>query len=234
MRGFIAPASNADVYTSANLSGRGPSICCRRPFCRLKAPLGLSLLRCAPQTRILLCKILVGNTQTRELHPVDAGCAIASLIRSNSSQPYIIAHTPDQDVKCRSGHLHLRKQPLHDSFVLVIAAPYSSAPDSCPHGRMSQVHLTILQRASWRSRSWISRSGAGSGSPSCLWFLLQNRCASPCLMEHDCPVRGVVSNRGRNIEAFGSLHRLKTSSAPSRFSANFRSTLFSAVPSVKT
>jgi hypothetical protein len=64
----------------------------------------------------LRCKILVGNTQTRELHPMDAGCAIASLIRSNSSQPYIIAHTPDQDVKCRSGHLHLRKQPLHDSF----------------------------------------------------------------------------------------------------------------------
>ena len=64
----------------------------------------------------LRCKILVGSTQTLELHPVDADCAIASLIRSNSSQPYIIAHTPDQDVKCRSGHLHLRKQPLHDSF----------------------------------------------------------------------------------------------------------------------
>ena len=30
-----------------NLSGQSPSICCRRPFCRLKAPLGLSLLRCA-------------------------------------------------------------------------------------------------------------------------------------------------------------------------------------------
>ena len=56
------------------------------------------------------------ESQTLELHPVDAGCAIASLIRSNSSQPYIIAHTPDQDVKYRSGHLHLRKQPLHDSF----------------------------------------------------------------------------------------------------------------------
>lgn len=64
----------------------------------------------------LRCKILVGNTQTLELHPVDADCAIASLIRSNLSQPYIIAHTPDQDIKCRSGHLHLRKQPLHDSF----------------------------------------------------------------------------------------------------------------------
>ena len=34
-----------------NLSGRGPSICYRRLFCRLKAPLGLSLLRCASQTR---------------------------------------------------------------------------------------------------------------------------------------------------------------------------------------
>jgi hypothetical protein len=31
------------------------------------------LLRCAPQTRILLCKILVGDTQTLELHPLDAG-----------------------------------------------------------------------------------------------------------------------------------------------------------------
>jgi hypothetical protein len=27
---------------------------------------------------ILLCKILVGNTQTRELHPVDAGYVMAS------------------------------------------------------------------------------------------------------------------------------------------------------------
>ena len=34
-----------------NLSGQGPSICYRRPFCRLKAPLGLSLLRGASQTR---------------------------------------------------------------------------------------------------------------------------------------------------------------------------------------
>jgi len=30
---------------------------------------------------ILLCKILVGNTQTLELHRTDAGCAIASLNR---------------------------------------------------------------------------------------------------------------------------------------------------------
>ena len=41
-----------------NLSGRGPSICYRRPRCRLKAPLGLSLLRCAnavpPQTLLMV------------------------------------------------------------------------------------------------------------------------------------------------------------------------------------
>jgi hypothetical protein len=75
LRGFIVVASRADVYTSANLLGQGPSICCRRPFCRLKAPLGLSLLRCAPQTRILLCKMLVGKSQTLELHPLDADLA---------------------------------------------------------------------------------------------------------------------------------------------------------------
>ena len=44
---FIAPLRCAN----ANLSGRAPPSCCARPFCRLKAPLGLSLLRCAVQTR---------------------------------------------------------------------------------------------------------------------------------------------------------------------------------------
>ena len=38
-------------HVNANLSGRAPPSCCARPFCRLKAPLGLSLLRCAAQTR---------------------------------------------------------------------------------------------------------------------------------------------------------------------------------------
>ena len=35
---------------------------------------------------ILRCKILVGSTQTLELHPVDAGCAIASLNSSVAIQ----------------------------------------------------------------------------------------------------------------------------------------------------
>ena len=45
---FIVPLRS----TNANLSGRGPStLPAARPFGRLKAPLGLSLFRCAPQTR---------------------------------------------------------------------------------------------------------------------------------------------------------------------------------------
>ena len=39
------------VRANANLSGRAPPFCCARPFCRLKAPLGLLLLRYASQTR---------------------------------------------------------------------------------------------------------------------------------------------------------------------------------------
>ena len=42
-----------DSYTKRELVGAGPPppSCCARPFGRLKAPLGLSLLRCAAQTR---------------------------------------------------------------------------------------------------------------------------------------------------------------------------------------
>ena len=40
-----ALASFRSALVGACLSGQRPSICCRRPHCRLKAPLGLSLLR---------------------------------------------------------------------------------------------------------------------------------------------------------------------------------------------
>ena len=41
-----------DSYTKRELVGAGPlHLAYARPFCRLKAPLGLSLLRCASQTR---------------------------------------------------------------------------------------------------------------------------------------------------------------------------------------
>ena len=38
--------------------GKAPPSCCARPFCRLKSPLGDFI---ASQTRILLCKMLVGT-----------------------------------------------------------------------------------------------------------------------------------------------------------------------------
>ena len=38
--------------------GEAPPSCCARPFCRLKAPLGLSLFRFAPQTRIVYFFVL--------------------------------------------------------------------------------------------------------------------------------------------------------------------------------
>ena len=40
-----APLVKKRLERSAELIGATPSICLRRPLCRLKAPLGLSLLR---------------------------------------------------------------------------------------------------------------------------------------------------------------------------------------------
>ena len=48
---FSSPCEFPKCSCWVCLSGQRPSICCRRPRCRLKAPLGLSLLRCASQTR---------------------------------------------------------------------------------------------------------------------------------------------------------------------------------------
>ena len=56
-----------------NLSGRGPSICYRRPFCRLKAPLGLSLLRCAAQTRACLWQAEQAHHANNEKQEVPTG-----------------------------------------------------------------------------------------------------------------------------------------------------------------
>ena len=39
------------LHKNGTCRGEAPPSCCARPFCRLKAPLGLSLLRCASQTR---------------------------------------------------------------------------------------------------------------------------------------------------------------------------------------
>ena len=64
LRGFIAFASRADVYTTSasasNVSVYTNTIC--------------------------VAKRLLGSTQTLELHPMDAGCAIASLNSSAAIQ----------------------------------------------------------------------------------------------------------------------------------------------------
>ena len=50
------------LHKNGTCRGEAPPSRCARPFCRLKAPLGLSLLRCASQTR------------TFENTPLSAGC----------------------------------------------------------------------------------------------------------------------------------------------------------------
>ena len=57
---------------SGHLSGQRPSICCRRPRCRLKAPLGLSLLRCAAQTRACLWQAEQAHISGKEKQEVPA------------------------------------------------------------------------------------------------------------------------------------------------------------------
>ena len=60
--------------------GKAPPSCCARPFCRLKAPLGLSLLRSTAQTRTFentlisaACKKTQGKLWQKERGPDGAG-----------------------------------------------------------------------------------------------------------------------------------------------------------------
>ena len=54
------------VRANANLSGRAPPSCYARPFGRLKAPLGLSLLRFAAQTRTFENTLLSATCKKRQ------------------------------------------------------------------------------------------------------------------------------------------------------------------------
>ena len=75
---FLLHTDNADVKVcfvtdeivrvraNANLSGRAPPFCCARPFCRLKAPLGLSLLRSTAQTRTFENTLLSATCKKRQ------------------------------------------------------------------------------------------------------------------------------------------------------------------------
>ena len=49
--GLHSSTTHPILTQTGTCRGEAPPSCCARPFCRLKAPLGLSLLRCAVQTR---------------------------------------------------------------------------------------------------------------------------------------------------------------------------------------
>ena len=56
--GLHSSTTHPNFTQTRTCRGEAPPSCCARPFCRLKAPLGLSLLRFAAQTRttlFLLC-----------------------------------------------------------------------------------------------------------------------------------------------------------------------------------
>ena len=62
-----------DSYTKRELVGAGPlHLAYARPFGRLKAPLGLSLLRCASQTRACLWQAEQAHIATKEKQEVPA------------------------------------------------------------------------------------------------------------------------------------------------------------------
>ena len=61
------------ILLGSRLSGQRPSICCRSPRCRLKAPLGLSLLRCAAQTRACLWQTEQAHHANNEKQEVPDG-----------------------------------------------------------------------------------------------------------------------------------------------------------------
>ena len=70
-----------DSYTKRELVGAGPlHLAYARPFGRLKAPLGLSLLRCASQTRACLWQAEQAHISGKEKQEVPAGELPALLI----------------------------------------------------------------------------------------------------------------------------------------------------------
>ena len=77
--------------------GKAPPSCCARPFCRLKAPLGLSLLRCAAQTRTFentlisaACKKTQGKLWQKERGP-DGASPLDRIMRCSKISAAFIA-----------------------------------------------------------------------------------------------------------------------------------------------
>ena len=76
------------------MSGQRPSICYRRPLCRLKAPLGLSLLRCADAVppKTLLKTDEEELCQIDTIPPASAEASVRKQIaeRNNVSESYVV------------------------------------------------------------------------------------------------------------------------------------------------
>ena len=77
--------------------GKAPPSCCARPFCRLKAPLGLSLLRYASQTRTFentlisaACKKTQGKLWQKERGP-DGASPLDRMMRCSKISAAFIA-----------------------------------------------------------------------------------------------------------------------------------------------
>ena len=134
-----------------NLSGRGPSICYRRPFCRLKAPLGLSLLRCASQTRSMRFERSGRGQEPSRGHKFSI---LENVVLHRDFTSQTLASFPSDLV----GVALVGATPLH--LLSQTALPLKS-----PTGAFSCAAQT---RSHPKPCSWFAPDGANSNGVSCL------------------------------------------------------------------
>ena len=134
-----------------NLSGRGPSICYRRPFCRLKAPLGLSLLRCASQTRSMRFERSGRGQEPSRGHKFSI---LENLVFRRDFTSQTLSSFPSDLV----GVALVGATPLH--LLSQTALPLKS-----PTGAFSCAAQT---RSHPKPCSWFAPDGANSNGVSCL------------------------------------------------------------------
>ena len=99
-------------------------------------------MRLSIQTPILLCKILVGNTQTLELHPGDADYAIASLLKNKS--PFFDNHIGNRkkgqkERKCQNG---LERTTFFEKQTRKVLSMFLFIIDTAFH----QIHFSLFTR----------------------------------------------------------------------------------------
>ena len=134
-----------------NLSGRGPSICYRRPFCRLKAPLGLSLLRGASQTRSMRFERSGRGQEPSRGHKFSI---LENLVFRRDFTSQTLSSFPSDLV----GVALVGATPLH--LLSQTALPLKS-----PTGAFSCAAQT---RSHPKPCSWFAPDGANSNGVSCL------------------------------------------------------------------